>query len=96
MPDALPALPVVPTPPSFTDQAIAKRPISDAVEKYLEETLTAIPSGKRGQLSGVASRDGAHIELGARLGDHATLGAFADWRRGDPRVAWGVKGSVVW
>ena len=72
---------------------VEPKPISDALEAHLKDTLSQIPSGKRGQITGAVTTDGIEASIGTKI-HGGTVSAFAahDW---DTR-GWLAGTRAVW
>lgn len=74
----------------------AAKPISDALQRHLEDVLTQIPSGQRGVASVAVSTDGVEAILGTRLNANTTLTGYAGKVWGGSGWTAGAKAAVHW
>lgn len=75
------------------------KPISDFLRQHLDDTLSQIPSGKRGQASASVSTDGVEAEIGARWtlkpGIDATASGYAAREWGGSGWTAGARAGLI-
>lgn len=84
-----------PSTPSAID-IVTRKPISDALQRHLEDVLTQIPTGQRGVASVAVSTDGVEAQFGTRLAGNVTLTGYAAKLWGGPGWTAGAKAAVRW
>ncbi len=68
-------------------------PISDALEQRLTETLSKIPTGKRGQVAGAVTTAGIEASVGITVRPNVTVSGWAGREWGGRGWSAGARGS---
>lgn len=71
-------------------------PVSDSLEKHLTDTLSQIPTGKRGQLTGAITTAGVEAALGWRVKPNVTVSGWAGREWSGRGWSAGARAGFVW
>lgn len=72
------------------------QPISDALRKHFDETLAAIPTGKRGSLSVGVTTQGVEAGIGWKVAPPVTVTGWAARMWGGEGWTAGARAAVAW
>lgn len=72
------------------------KPVSDFLNRHMDDVLAKIPTGKRGQISGAVTTLGVEGSIGARVGSRTTISGWAGKEWGHKGWSGGVRGSYTW